>query len=235
MNIKWTAASAVMVGTLVVGGVANAQEKDEAQSGGHGELAPVKNALELTVGTGYMQGFGKVDASQPSLTDVAQAGGGVQVGVGYRVIPQLTLGGYGSWGAFGRGEAVDSSTNIYTATAGFEADWHILPGHSVLDPWVSLGSGWRGYWLSSSQGTTSLQGVEIAKLQVGLDYRIDKAVALGPVFGVDVNTFFTQSTPELSTFTNISNPHANTFLFAGLQGRFDIPTGSASGTKVASR
>jgi hypothetical protein len=236
MNVKSTAAFAVILGSTVAGGVANAQGKDQAQSsGGEGRVAPVTNAVELSVGTGYTQGFGKFDASLPSLPDDAQAGGGVQLGVGYRITPQLTLGAYGSFGAFGRGDSVDSSTNIYTATAGFEATWHVLPSSSLVDPWVSLGSGWRGYWMTANSGTTSIQGMEIARLQIGADFRLDKAVAVGPVFGADVNTFFTQSTPEVNTFTNLPDPHASTFLFAGIQGRFDIPTGSQSAARIAAR
>jgi hypothetical protein len=34
---------------------------------------------------------------------------------------------------------------------------------------------------------------------------------------------------------NIQSPNVNTFLFAGIQGRFDIPTGSDSSSRVASR
>jgi hypothetical protein len=236
MNSKWMVALAVTASGVALSGVANADEKDRPQgSVGSSELAPVKSAVEMTIGTGYMQGFGKVDAAQPSLTDVAKAGGGVQAGVGYRILPQLTLGGYGSWAMFSRGDQVDSSTNIYSATAGFQADLHFLPDGHLLDPWISLGSGWRGYWMTGNQGTTSIQGMEIAKFQVGVDYRIDKAIAISPVVGVDINTFFTQSTPEVNTFANLQNPRANAFLFAGMQGRFDIPTGSQSGNRVASR
>jgi len=234
MNTKWFTAMALAISSTVVTGVASADQKDEAAESKSGRsLAPATHALELTIGTGYEQGFGNVVSGQPSFTDVAQAGGAVEAGVGYRLIPQLTLGVYGSGGMFGRGSSVDGSTNLYTATAGVKADWHFLSSGHDLDPWVSLGTGWRGYWLNADQGTTSLQGWEIAKLELGLDYRIDQAVAIGPVAGIDVSTFFTQSTPSGSGFSNISNPQASTFVFAGLQGRFDIPTSSPA--QVASR
>jgi len=76
--------------------------------------------------------------------------------------------------------------------------------------------------------------MEIAKLQVGLDYRIAQAVAISPVVGADLSTFFTQQTPESNGWTNISSPQVNTFFFAGVMGRFDIPTQSSS-SQVASR
>jgi hypothetical protein len=221
--------------TMLVAGVASAQQKDEAsESKAERSLAPVNKAVELTIGTGYEQGFGRIVSGQPSLTDLGQAGGAIETSVGYRLIPQLTLGVYGSGGMFGRGDSVSSGAHLYTASAGFKADWHFLPAHNELDPWVSMGSGWRGYWAHDGEGTASAQGWEIAKLQVGLDWRVQQAVALGPVVGADVTTFFTQSTPSSGGFSSISNPQASTFVYAGLQGRFDIPTRSGS-SQVASR
>ncbi len=237
MNTKLTIGVAVATGMLAFAGGASAQTqtKDEVKTEGSGDaLAPATHAVELTIGTGYEQGFGKFSSGQPSLNNIGLAGGAVQIGAGYRIIPQLTLGLYGSGAMFGRADQMDSSTNLYSAAAGVESDWHFLPGGERLDPWVSLSSGWRGYWINQNTGNTSVQGMEIAKLQVGLDYRIDQAVAISPVVGADLSTFFTQETPESHGFTNVSNPQVNTFLFAGLLGRFDIPTES-SHSRLASR
>src|SRR5580704_4818757 len=157
---KWIVTLAGAIGTLFVAGSASAQvqSKDEATEGASEKrLAPAANAVELTIGTGYEQGFGKFGSGQPSLTDVGTAGGAVQVGAGYRIIPQLTLGLYGSGAMFGRGDQVDSSADLYSAAAGVQADWHILPGGSTLDPWVSLGSGWRGYWGDKNNGKNEEQ------------------------------------------------------------------------------
>jgi hypothetical protein len=237
MNTKWIVAASIAVGNLLVVGAASAQEqpKDEAKEGTVGQkLAPATHTVELTIGTGYEQAFGKVTSAQPSLTDIGGAGGALQVGVGYRVIPRLTLGAYGSGSMFSRGDQVDPTASLYSAAAGFQADWHFLPGGSVLDPWISLGGGWRGYWVSGNSGTTSIQGMELAKLQLGVDYRVAQSVSVSPVVGVDLSTFFTQQTPETNRFTNITSPEVNTFLFLGMMGRFDIPTGTRA-TQVASR
>jgi hypothetical protein len=234
---KWIVNAAGVMGMLLVAGTASAQvqRKDEAGLGAaEKRLAPATNAVELTIGTGYEQGFGKFGSAQPSLTDVGTAGGALQIGVGYRIIPQLTLGLYGSGAMFGRGDQVDPSADLYSAAAGFQADWHFLPSGHVLDPWVSLGSGWRGYWISANSGNTSLQGMEIAKLQVGVDYRIARSVSVSPVVGIDLSSFFTQSTPETNRFTNVPGPEVNTFLFAGMMGRFDLGLGSRN-QQVASR
>jgi hypothetical protein len=237
MNTKRIAVASIAVGSLMVVGSASAQEqpKDEVKEGTPEQgLAPATHAVELTIGTGYEQGFGKFASAQPSLTDVAAAGGAVQVGAGYRVIPQLTLGVYGSGAMFARGDQIDSTADLYSAAAGFQADWHFIPSRSAFDPWVSLGSGWRGYWVNANSGNTSIQGMEIAKLQLGVDYRVAQSVSISPVVGVDLSSFFTQSTPETNRFTNITSPEVNTFLFVGMMGRFDIPTASRA-TQVASR
>jgi hypothetical protein len=70
---------------------------------------------------------------------------------------------------------------------------------------------------------------------LGVDCRVDRAIAISPVVGADLTTFFTQSTPATQSFTKIDRPTVNAFVFAGLQGRFDIPTTAAGSSHVASR
>jgi len=236
MNTKWIAFAATAVSTIALTSVAGAQEKERNTTSRSSEdLAPASNALELTIGTGYAQGFGEIGTNQPKLTDVGQPGGAVQLGVGYRLIPSLTLGVYGSGATFSRADRVDGSTNLYSSTAGVQADWHFLPSSHELDPWISLGTGWRGYWIHNDVGTTSLHGLELAKLQVGVDYRVAKTVSISPLIGADMSMFLTQASPTSPTFSNVSDPKVNTFLFAGLMGRFDVPVASEGSSQVASR
>jgi hypothetical protein len=239
MNAKWKTGGLALLGILVAAGTASAQTLDmkdrvRLDAAAPEDLAPATHSVELTVATGYEQGFGKVQLGKPTLTDLGQAGGAVQVGAGFRIIPQLTLGLYGSFAGFGRGAQVDSTASLYTTAAGVQADWHFLPGGFRVDPWVSLGSGWRGYWVGESAGNTSNQGMELAKLQVGVDYRLSRDVAISPVVGADLSSFFAQRTPDSDGWTSIAKPQVSTFFFAGLMGRFDIPTGW-QGSRVASR
>jgi hypothetical protein len=236
MKTRWIAITTVTFASLAITGIAGAEEKDRnIVPSKSNELAPATSAVELTIGTGYAQGFGDIGANRPTLTDVAQPGGAVQIGVGYRVVPQLTLGIYGAGSMFSRGDQVDTSTNLYSAAAGAQADWHFLPAEHQFDPWVSLGTGWRGYWIHGDQGTTSLHGLELAKLQVGVDYRLGRAVAISPLIGADLSMFLTESSPSSPTFSNVTDPKVNTFVFAGLLGRFDIPVGSDTSSQVAAR
>ncbi len=237
MNRISMTAMAVAIGTTLLAVVADAEEpsRDTLTKSGErsSDLPAAKDAVELTVGTGYAQAFGNVASGRPALTDVGTAGGAVQVGAGYRLIPELTLGVYGSGAMFGRGDQVDGTAKLYSATAGFQADWHFLPQANELDPWISLGTGWRGYWIHTDQSETSMHGWEIAKLELGLDYRIAPAVSISPVIGADLSTFFTEKTPLANDYRNLSNPTVSTFVFAGVLGRFDVPTRTTASVVAA--
>jgi hypothetical protein len=198
-----------------------------------GDLTAVDHAVEVTVGTGYAQAFGHVAAGQPNLTEVGLAGWSVQLGIGYRLIPQLALGTYAGGAMYGRTD-VDAAI-LYSVVAGFKVDWHFLPAARELDPWVSLGAGWRGYWIEQDQGATSLQGFDVAKLQAGLDYRVERRAAIGPIIGLDLSRFLWESSTRSEDFQTTSHPKLNTFVFVGFMGRIDIPNVTQGSAQVASR
>jgi hypothetical protein len=155
MNSKWKVAAAATIGSILITGAASAQEKDQVESTSDKSrsLAPATHDVELTIATGYEQAFGKVASGQPQLQDIGEAGGAVQLGAGYRLIPQLTLGVYGSGAMFARADEAEQSTKVYSAAAGVQADLHLNPAGHEFDPWLSLGTGWRGYWAHTDLGT----------------------------------------------------------------------------------
>ena len=210
--------------SLLVPAIAAAQpELTDTKSGfDHAVPAVDRQAFEIAVATGYTQGGGKLGGTLGNLEDVAGPGGTVEVDLGYRLIPQLTVGVYGTLSKHQHGDAIDGDTNLLAATAGLQAAWH-LRSDAAIDPWVSLGTGWRGLWLSPENGkVTSLQGFELARLQVGADYRITKDIAISPVIGGSVSMFVSQDSPMTSSYTEISDKQVNFTGFAGLSGRFDF-------------
>lgn len=54
---------------------------------------------------------------------------------------------------------------------------------------------------------------------------IDPSLAISPVVGVDLSSFLTQKTQSSGALDNVDGRRANTFLFAGVQGRFDAVAG----------
>jgi hypothetical protein len=208
---------------MIVPAVAGAQpEPTDAVSWGHA-VAPVPDrTFEIAIATGYAQGGGKLGGDLGSLEDVAGPGGAVEVDLGYRIIPQLTVGLYGTLARSQHGDRIDSSTGVLGATAGVQAAWHFRP-HVSIDPWVSLGTGWRALWLDPDAGkATSLQGLELARVQLGVDYRVTKEIAIAPVIGGSVSMFVSQDSPMTTGYTEIVDKKANITGFVGLSGRFDF-------------
>jgi hypothetical protein len=202
-------------------GTARAQQVEEESSGFDHAVAPVSRALEIAVGGGYLQGAGDIAADAARVQDLSGPGGTVELKLGYRAIPNLAFGGYGAYSQFGTGDSAVGN-DVRSASAGVYADWHFRPDRSV-DPWVGLSSGWRGLWLVPDSGKqTSLQGWEIVRLQVGLDYKVSPEIAIAPVIGASVNVFLTQDTPATADFETIQDPRPNVFFFGGLQARFDV-------------
>lgn len=205
---------------LLVPAIAQAQPAEDA--GVDHKLAPAKG-IEIAIGTGYTQGVGKISTEMAKVQDLSGAGGGAQLDLGYRVIPNLTLGGYGTFAMFNEGSNLPSTTEVYGATAGIQAAWHFRPARS-LDPWVRLGTGWKGMWLNPQEGkVTSLQGLELARLQVGLDYRISPEIAISPVIGGSAGLFLSQNSQMTQNYDQLTNRKVNFTGFAGLAGTFDIP------------
>jgi hypothetical protein len=209
--------------SLLVPALAYAEpESPDANASFDHAVAPVKNALEIAVGTGYTQGGGKLGGALGNLEDVSGPGAAVELDLGYRIIPQLTVGAYGTFSKYQHGDLLDSSTDVLGATAGVQAAWHVRPDTSI-DPWVSLGTGWRGLWLNPSSGkVTSLQGFELVRLQLGVDYRISRDIAIAPVIGGSLSMFVSQDAPMTTDFTEIQDKKVNFTGFAGLSGRFDL-------------
>jgi len=179
------------------------------------------SAWELGVGAGYSQGVGDIGGNSPTLTDLSHAGGEIQLNVGCRINPNWLVGVYGSGGKFSTGNAVSGDSDIYSATAGVQANYHLLP-YQQWDPWIGLGAGWRGHWISQPAGTDSRHGLDVARLQVGVDYRVNPQLSIAPYLGASATIFLTQQLAQQSSFGNISDPNVNFFFAGGFLGRFDI-------------
>ncbi len=213
--------SMIAIAAALLGARAFAQE-GTAYSASSGPPA-ADGALEITLGAGYTQGFGDIGSGQPSLRNLTSAGGEAQLGIGYRINPNFLVGAYGSGGKQSNG-IFSGGSNIHTATAGLQANYHFLPW-DTWDPWVGLGAGWRALWIDRPVpvvGTESRHGLDVARVTVGVDYRISPQLAISPYAGAAVSIFLTQELPGERVFSNVHSPNVNVWPMAGVVGRFDF-------------
>ena len=99
----------------------------------------------------------------------------------------------------------------------------VVVGLVALLAGLSLGTGWRGLWLDPDQGKqTSLQGLELARVQLGVDYRVSEDIAIAPVVGGSLTMFVSQDAPMTDGYTEIQDKKVGFVGFAGLAGRFDL-------------
>lgn len=207
--------------SLIVGatGVAMAEPTDSLSSG---SMPAVKSALEIGISGGYSQGVGDIASGMDSVEDLAGAGGGAELQVGYRINENLSASLYGGFAAYSTGDKLNESSNdVGAVTAGLKADWHFRPAATV-DPWVSLGAGAR--WLAIDENSTNdhtLFGVDLLRVQAGVDYRITPSFAIGPVISATATTFIKEDNVMTDGYESIDDRDVNFHFSAGLMGRFD--------------
>jgi hypothetical protein len=150
------------------------------------------------------------------------AGAGIQFGLdlGYRASPNWLVGAYGTFAEYNNNTPVNGA-NFRSVTAGLEGAYHFMPYRS-FDPWVTLGSAWRGNWyVPDFGGITTRLGWELARLQVGADFRLAPAVAVAPYIAGDVNVIFSERLPNGDFRSLDTNAWYGSFT-AGVLGRFDV-------------
>jgi hypothetical protein len=158
--------------------------------------------LELTAGATATQGFGPMRGGTAQFVgDIAGAGIGGQVGMGYRFGPRLSLDG-----GFEAITFTGVQQSVYGTTAMGGVTVHVDPWRR-FDPWLQIGAGWRRI----AHRDFVWNAVEVGRFTLGFDMRADRHVAFGTVFGAGLDVFPADPEPRLTTF-----------LFAGVQGRFDL-------------
>lgn len=168
--------------------------------------------LELAVGLGAATSTGDIGDGM-TADDLIGSAGQLDLQIGHRITPNLTLGFYSNAQAAGDG--------AYTGAAGIEADYHIRPDTS-LDPWISVGTGLRAYLVDDGDPTLGV-GVELARLQLGVDFRTGKNLAFGPVLGASASLYGAEKRP-MEDFHELSDKGLNWTFTAGVAGRFNLFT-----------
>lgn len=205
-----------LISTLLASTAAGAQP--QADDGFDHPVAPIHSAFELAIGGGYTQGVGATGNGM-DVQDIAGPGGSGELQLGYRLTPSLALTAYTTASAFSAGNSLSEKMNdVGAMTAGTMATWHFRPARSV-DPWLGVGGGVR--WLAIDQNnsdTVKLRGLDVARLQVGIDYRVSPGFAISPMIGATATTFLQQDIGNGYRSTD----HEVSWTFSGgVLGRFD--------------
>jgi hypothetical protein len=181
-----------------------------------------RGAFELAVGAGYSQGT-MSPAQGTGATDLTKAGGAFSLQLGYRMTPAFALNIFGEYDEFAPGNGLSTSAATRGGVAGVNATYHVLP-YQRVDPWVRLGVGYRALWVTGDPNVadTMWHGFQFAKLEIGADLRTTEDVAIGPVIGADLSEYVWRNPAGDVGDQEISNKRVVPFVYAGLQGRFDV-------------
>jgi hypothetical protein len=198
--------------TTIDASLALAQEPERFQRG----IAAPAHAFELRIGTSFTQGFGSIAPGQRVL-DVAGPGLAADIDGAWRIDPFTSLGVELEYQEFTSER--NTAARGLVGNVGFTL--HASP-HTHGDPWARLATGYRVLWSISPPGApnTLLHGFELAKMTIGYDVRVSPDIALAPSVGADLDLFLWQVQGDINTA--MTSGQLGTFVYAGVQGRFDM-------------
>lgn len=175
----------------------------------------VHGGLEIALALDSAHSFGDVGGGMTG-SDLIGSGTEVDLQIGHRVTPHLALGFYTTGQAFTSGSTV--GRDVYTASAGVEVDVHARPSQRI-DPWISAGTGVRALMIDADDNSL-LVGADLVRLQLGIDFRLNQDVALGPVIGATASLYGAQKV-GMQEFEELSHKGVQWTLTAGFGGRFN--------------
>ncbi|WP_437678840.1 hypothetical protein [Sorangium sp. So ce131] len=184
--------------------------------------APVRApnaAFELGVRAGYTQGFGSITSDRRVG---AGPGGTVGVSLDDRINPRWSIGVSGQYQAYGFRGARTNTATLRGTTVDIHGTYHMSP-YTRFDPYITVGSGYR-LFVESPQGQAPARlthAIELGKIEFGADVRPSESVGISPVIGADLNLFLWRAGGRAES-ASLSNKTVNTFVFAGVNGRFDV-------------
>jgi hypothetical protein len=144
--------------------------------------------------------FGNLEAESPQ-TDAMGPGLGFGGDLGYGLSRMVAV---GVWGQFLRLGDADACRDCKTSTSAFGAfvRYHLVQG-TRFDPWMSAGLGYRSTKIETPGfGSTTYNGIEWLRVQVGGDWYAFKNVGFGPFLELDMGRYSTRSPGELGEQAN---------------------------------
>jgi hypothetical protein len=176
---------------------------------------------------GYSLAGGKA-AQGDKMSDGLKSQVPVQVEGGYRVLPQLAVGGYLSYGPGQVGSVCDGAKCSASVTRlGVEATWRFEQVLALV-PWAGLGVGyeWAEYKATDGADTLKLtyRGLEYLDLQAGADYPVTSKLKVGPFasFALGRYTNLKVESPLGNSTGSVPSPTTHSWLTFGVRGSWDF-------------
>jgi len=218
---KWIVAAGCIGLATASSTSALAQERAEPAYIAQPVRAPA-DALELGATAAYSQGTTS-PAAGVGATDLTKAGGAFGIQIGYRFVPEFALHLFGQYNEFTPGNALSDSAATRGGVAGISGTFHILPFQRV-DPWVRVGAGYRMLWVVNNPENrdTLWHGFQIARADIGADFRTSEDVAIGPTVGVSLDEYVWRNPEGPIGDQEISGKRVVPYVYAGVEARFDV-------------
>jgi len=166
-----------------------------------------RTGIQLALRTGFQVPFGQVAASS-NMGDTFSGQVPIGIDLGWKFIPQLFVGLYGSLGFGGTSGATAGACAALEVTCvtaslrlGLEALVYLAPSANI-DPWLGYGIGIESTGFSASNGNQTVSdavaGWEFGHFMVGVDFRLTKYIGLGPLLDFSLGQYSSESTKDAS-------------------------------------
>jgi hypothetical protein len=200
-------------------------------------LVPAAASAQLSLGArlGYGLPFGDAEENG-ELKDGIKGQIPLQLEAGFKILPQLTLGGYvsGAYGLIGDQfkdecdtSGIDCSARVWRV--GAQALYSLAGADTSFAPWIGAGIGyeWANIKVEGGgfTGETGYGGFEFLNLQAGADWKSAGNLSFGPFVMFSLGQF-SKYTLEGTGFPkqdgDIENKAMHQWLTIGLKGTLDI-------------
>jgi hypothetical protein len=159
----------------------------------------------------------------------------IVVEAGVKIHPLIFIGGYvaftvgGASSAFDAAQGCDARATTRSCGAssfhiGAEVQIHFRPARRA-NPWVGYGIGYETASASASGGGTvqvgeSFDGLEVARVSGGVDFRLSRFIGVGPFLELDLGTYSHEHIQATSQSFDGSIPNAalHEWFTVGLRG-----------------
>lgn len=190
------------------------------------------SGVEVGARLGYGIPLGKVHSmgdGDNALSDSISGQIPLQLDLGYRLDPQLLLGGYFQYGiAFPSDDACDPdgvSCSASNVRLGLQAQYHFDP-ITVDGAWIGGGIGYE--WMTvhveagGIDGSVQVRGFEFLNLQGGYDFVVADKLRVGPYALLSIGQYSgsTVETAGISQSNSIDEKAIHSWLMLGVKGSY---------------